>query len=237
MLDCVRCGCPTNKTMLILQHARSHSSSWSSMSCSSWVGHRCVCSQWEKCATVQQWNAPSLEQWDAWNRVYRQSWPNIADHKITVGHRSISDQSSCWHGQIELYTVKNVAGHIDDLYRISFNIRLLSNWSTLHVLAVYCVRVEIAIWKSSRSWSWGRLRSDDWDEWLKAVSEWSISSISPCGIELSVQFLYWCWYYHDSACVCPCILVSWPTKSCNDWTNVLPFNKSYFVVWYRQQKS
>ena len=38
-----------------------------------------------------------------------------ADHKITVGHRSISDQSSCWHGQIELYTVKNVSGHIDDL--------------------------------------------------------------------------------------------------------------------------
>ena len=34
--------------------------------------------------------------------MYYDYKPEHADHKITVGHRSISDQSSYWHGQIEL---------------------------------------------------------------------------------------------------------------------------------------
>ena len=39
-----------------------------------------------------------------------------ADHKITVGHRSISEQNGIWYGHIAKRLVINVSGRIDDHY-------------------------------------------------------------------------------------------------------------------------
>ena len=41
---------------------------------------------------------------------------HTTDHKITVGHRSISEQNGSWYGHIAKRSVINVSGRIDDHY-------------------------------------------------------------------------------------------------------------------------